>query len=192
MKIRGIQKCIKVNQGASKARQMAYGELLTQEVFKQMKTEIKKRAHPNSKPVEDRSVHFKTILSTADSFGKALSWLHNILSKLNLICSMKAASTDVTHIQQLQFSQTSLKYQYEALIDLLIDEKKTKDELLSKACDYKKGSSNLKFYPRCIFTFIVKKALTKDAVIKLQSYLLAEEEKFKKMQMKLKEEFINH
>jgi hypothetical protein len=98
MKIRDIQRRIKLQQGATKARQTAYCEILTQEVFKQMKAEMKKRAGHKGKPTEDLTEHFQTIVNSAESFGKALSWLNNILSKLNLVCSMKAASTDPSKI----------------------------------------------------------------------------------------------
>lgn len=46
---------------------------------------------------------------------------------------------------------TSLKYEFEALADLMIDDKKTKDLLIAKNCVVDKTARFLKFYPVALY-----------------------------------------
>ncbi len=102
-------------------------------------------------------------MQNSTEYAQALMWLNGIMHKLNftynLLPAQDSSATKTTKqtkelsAEMIQFN--TVKTGFERISELLIDDKKTREDLYKQCC--KKGLVS-RVFPRIIFSLIVKKA----------------------------------
>jgi hypothetical protein len=173
-KVKKMVQVIKYSFDKDNCRCMAYSEIILQFINIQLKAEQAKSPKKGKPKQTDQALKLQKLIRNIPILARAMLNIFRHLSKISVASQMlknKGKNESISeYIKNLR-----LKYDY--LVDLLMDDKKIKEEMMQKAIGGNKGGFRNKiYYFNYVYSAIIKKALLKDSVQKIETFFADDDE----------------